>query len=83
MLDNRCLNSNNGGCNCAARFCVMRVLAILTILLAFVVGVIVGAFVCKLVLYSLVPIVIFALILFIAIALILFYSVCRCRTNVD
>ncbi len=79
MYDDRCSCTNTAECSCATRFCVNRVLAVLAIALALVVGAILGAMFVTTIVEAMIPLVIFAVGLALAIVLILIFFGCRCR----
>ena len=80
----RMLNRNTntfGGCSCAVRTCVARIVGILAIILGVVVGLIVGAMGVATIIEAMIPLIIFAIGLFIAILLILIFAFCKCRID--
>ncbi len=83
MYDDRCSGRNATECSCATRFCVNRVLAVLAIALALVVGAILGAMFVTTIVEAMIPLAIFAIGLALAIVLILIFFGCRCRRYSD
>ncbi len=81
MLDNRSADFSNNNCSCQARACVNRILAVLAIALALVVGGILGALFAATVIGAIIPLVIFAVGLLLAIILIYFFARCKCRLD--
>ena len=75
MLDDRDFNENS----CCRISCIHVVIWVLTLIIAYVVGVICDAFAFWFVIKSIVAIAIFAVILFIAIAIAVYLARCRCR----
>ncbi len=80
MLENRYTDTAND-CTCAARSCVNKILAVLAIGLALIVGLIIGVTATATIVEALIPLEIFAIGLALAIVLIFFFGRCRCRTK--
>ena len=81
MLDNRSATLSNSNCSCQSRACVNKILAVLAIALALVVGGILGAQFVTTVIEAIIPLAIFAIGLLLAIILIYFFARCKCRLD--
>ena len=83
MLYNRCVSGNASECSCLTRFCVNRVVAILAIFLALVVGAIIGTMFASTIIEAMIPLIIFAIGLALAIVLIYVFFACKCERFSD
>ena len=81
MLDNRSSNTTNYTCTCGFRSCVNKILSVLAVALALVVGAVIGATRTATIVEALIPLEIFAVGLALAIVLIFFFVLCKCRNN--
>ena len=78
MSYNRCGCSEVAECSCATRLCVNRVVAILAIALALLVGAILGTYFASTFIEAIIPLIIFAVGILLAIVLIYVFFGCRC-----
>ena len=83
MYDNRSSCVNATACSCATRFCARRVLTVLAVALALVVGAILGTMFVSTIIEAMIPLIIFAIGLVLAIVLILIFFGCRCNRYID
>ncbi len=83
MSYNRCGYNDVAECSCATRFCVNRVVAILAIALALLVGAILGTFLASTFIQAIIPLIIFAVGILLAIVLIYVFFGCRCKRFTD
>lgn len=83
MFNNRCINGNSTECSCLTRLCVNRVVAILAIALALLVGAILGTFFASTFIEAIIPLIIFAVGVLLAIVLIYVFFGCRCFRFTD